>query len=225
MSNKVDNDIFIINTDGYLEINKPEARNIPEFKTIIVRDKGSEGDYDGRKKVFAFKELMFCYLYYHPLSMYRELPDEERLRSSRVQAELPDEWKVDEVITLAGRKMIETANLSGVFKTYINTSRAIYSIGEDIKFFNERREKLRKKLMEKFSQLDETVEIDAKQELEREADYLTNGLMDMATKITNLNDSLPKAYDTVEKLKQKIHDDEEEQGKIYGGGIIGNRED
>lgn len=222
---KVDNDIFMINTEGYLEINKPEARNIPEFKIILIRDKGSEGDHDGRKKLFAFKELMFCYLYYHPLSMYREMPDEERLNSSKSQAELTEAWKIDDVITQAGRKMAETAKLSGVFKTYINTSRAIYSIGEDIKFFNERREKLRRKLIDKFSQIDETEEIETRQELEREADYLTNSLMDMATKITNLNDSLPKAYETVEKLKKKILDDEEAEGKIYGGGVIGNRED
>lgn len=222
---KLDNDIFLINNEGVLEINKPEARNTPEFKAIIIRDKGSPGDHDGRKKVMAFKELMFVYLYYHPLSMYRELPDEARFLACRAEADLGDDWKIDEVIKDAGKATIEKAKLTAMYYTYINANRSIYSIGEDIKFFNERREKLRKKLVEKSAQLDETTEEEDRQTLEREVDYLTTNLMNLATNITSINDSLPKAYDTVEKLKQKILDEEQQEGKIYGGGTIGNRED
>lgn len=221
---KVDSDIFIINTDGLLEINKPEARNIPEFKAIIIRDKGSDGDHDGRKKLYAFKELMFAYTYYHPLSMYRDLADEVRFSACVGYADLPLDFKLDDLIKAAGRVIIETADLSSLYHAFINANRAIYSLGEDIKFFNERKEKVRKSLKEKIALLDETVEEEERQDVERQVEYLTKSLMDSGTKIISINDSLPKAYETIEKLKQKILDEEAEEAKLYGGGSVGNRE-
>jgi len=221
---KIHNDIFLINNDGLLEINKPEARNVPEFKAILIRDRGSDGDHDGRKKAFAFKELMFVYTYYHPLSMYRDLADEARFTSCISYASLPNNWKLDNLISAAGVALVEGLNLSSMFYTYVNANRAIYSLGQDIRFFNERKEKIRDRLKNKILQLDAEIEEEKKQELEREVSYLTDSLMGTTTKIMSINDSLPKAYETIEKLKQKLLDEELKEGTLYGGGTVGNRE-
>jgi hypothetical protein len=44
-------------------INKAEVLLIPEFKRLLSRDRGSEGDADGRKKFKAIKE--FTYIWYY----------------------------------------------------------------------------------------------------------------------------------------------------------------
>jgi len=40
----------------------PQARSIDVFKAIILRDKGSEGDSQARKKLRAISEICYCYL-------------------------------------------------------------------------------------------------------------------------------------------------------------------
>lgn len=43
-------ELFILNTETFtVEINKIWISTIKEFKKLIIRDKGSEGDSDGRK--------------------------------------------------------------------------------------------------------------------------------------------------------------------------------
>jgi len=46
---------------GELILDKPELGLYPEFSTLIKRDKGSEGDVDGRKKKKAFAEFTYIY--------------------------------------------------------------------------------------------------------------------------------------------------------------------
>lgn len=47
--------------DNNIVINKPEVLTIPAFTNILRRDKGSPGDFDGRKKYKAFKEFAYIY--------------------------------------------------------------------------------------------------------------------------------------------------------------------
>lgn len=64
--------------DNYATPN-PELRAIPVFRDIITRDRGSEGDHDGRKKLKASKEFAWIYFMYDPLSPYQALEEEERM--------------------------------------------------------------------------------------------------------------------------------------------------
>lgn len=48
--------------------------------------------------------------------------------------------------------------------------------------------------------------------------------MKIADKITSINNSLPQAYETLEKLKDKIMKEESDDFNITGGGRLGNRE-
>jgi len=47
--------------NGLLVLDKDELRAHEKFKRILERDRGSEGDNDGRKKIFAFKEFFYIY--------------------------------------------------------------------------------------------------------------------------------------------------------------------
>ena len=219
-------DIFLINEEGTLEVNKIEARSIKEFKAILIRDKGKkvDGDYDGRRKLFAFKELMYIYLYSHPSSIYRDLPDETRHEKSVEHAILPDTWKVDDIIKSAQDRFKKLLGMSALYHSYINANRGVYSLGEDLKFFNTLRDKTRKVIIVKTEEL-EIAEIEEDiQRLNNEIDIATNRLIDMGTKITNISNNLPIAFDTVEKLKVKLLNEAGTGGKIYGGGDLNNRE-
>ena len=63
---------------------------IPQFKKLIHRDKGSDGDYDGRKKLRAIKEFTFIYHLVDPRSPLENVVEEERREKSFQYAELEE---------------------------------------------------------------------------------------------------------------------------------------
>lgn len=76
-----------------------EARTIIQFNRILMRDKGSEGDSDGRKKKFALKELAFVYFYCSFDGRFQFYDTEkERIEAIKSVLGLPKEWVIDSVI-------------------------------------------------------------------------------------------------------------------------------
>jgi len=219
-------DIFLINEEGILEINKKEARSIKEFRDIISRDKGGKvsGDHEGRKKMFAFKELMYIHLFTHPASIYRDLPDEPKHLKCIEHSGLPDNWKVDKVIKAAQRVYMKLINMSALYHSYVNANKGVYSLGEDLKFFNTLRDKVREVIISKSKEAENTILEEDVQRLANEIDVATNRLMELGNKINNLSNNLPIAFETVEKLKQKLLKEAKSGGTIYGGGELNNRE-
>ena len=68
--------LMVVN-DNYAEPN-PELRAIPVFRDIITRDRGSEGDSQGRKKLQATREFAWIWYMYDPTSPYQVFEEEER---------------------------------------------------------------------------------------------------------------------------------------------------
>jgi hypothetical protein len=219
-------DIFIINEEGLLELNKNEVRSIPAFREVIARDKGGKifGDNEGRKKLFAYKELMYIHLVTHPSTIYRDLPKEAREIASKKLADLPEEWKPDKVINNAIEAYKELIPLSAVFHSYLNANSAVYALGEDLQFINQLREKTRNRIIEKTKELDGIVTEEDIQRINAEIDSATNRLMELGAKITTLSNSLPTAFETIEKLKVKLLNESSGGAAVYGGGTINNRE-
>lgn len=54
--------LLTITAEYTVELDKPWIMMVPEFATILRKDKGSEGDYRGDKKLYARKRLGFVYL-------------------------------------------------------------------------------------------------------------------------------------------------------------------
>jgi hypothetical protein len=217
-------EIFVIK-EGLLEINKPEVRGIQEFKVILERDRGSEGDSQGRKKLIAYKEFMFIKLYYHPLSIHRDLPDAKRFNKAKNIAKLDKEWEEDEAIKKAGIKYIKLIELSSLFYTYLNARKGVYALGEDIKFFNTLREKHRTNIEELTKQLDVAETEAEKQEKQNRIDLAISSLLSLGTSILKINTSLPSAFNTIEELEQKLLKEGGEKQAIHGGGVVGKREE
>lgn len=220
-------DIFILDAEtGLLTLNKPEIRTIKEFKDIIVRDKGGyiKGDSDGKKKLMSTKEFMYIHLYANPKGIYRDLSDEEKHEKSKEHAELPTIWKVDPLVQAGIDKYKELLNMSALYHSYINANKAVFAFGEDLKFFNELRDKMRDLIKDKSAQLEvETLE-ETKQTLAAEIDHTITRLMDLGIKINSISNNLPTGFETIEKLKKKLIDESKEGGAVYGGGDINRRE-
>lgn len=89
--------LFELNDQGLPEISI-EARTIQVFKKLITRDKGSEGDHDGRKKYHAAKELAFIYFYAKFDSPYEAYEEYDRALKIKKAVGLEEKWKVDKDI-------------------------------------------------------------------------------------------------------------------------------
>ena len=216
-------EIFIIE-NGLLTINKPEIRTIKEFKLILERDKGGKGDHQARKKLQANKEFLFLKMYYHPLSIYRDMPEDKRFARAKKDAKLSEEWVLDDDLKEAGKMYVELLDMSSLFHTYLNASRGVYALGEDLKFFNKLREKHRTRIEELTAQLDVATLEQDKQEKQAQIDLSINSLLSLGNSILKINTSLPTAFDTVEELKQKLLKEGGEKQAIHGGGNLGKRE-
>lgn len=89
--------------DGDIVIKKVEILTVPSFTKIFRRDKGSEGDYDGRKKLQAFKE--FAYIYH--IADSKSTPNKKGYNTksahnySVMMAGLPDVYKPDIIVIQA----------------------------------------------------------------------------------------------------------------------------
>ncbi len=108
----------------------PEMRMIKEFKAIIMRDRGSAGDREGRKKTMASKELAFIHFKYHPSSNFKELYKPSEIDSYiKKHLELPEDWVEDKVVKEAGAfytKLLETISIR-----ILNTARnSLYTLND-----------------------------------------------------------------------------------------------
>jgi hypothetical protein len=226
---KYSDKLFIVNDKkGTLEINKKEARQVPSFRTIVERDKGGKvyGDPDGRKKYFAFKELYYIYIYVDPFSMYSILNDTRRHKQALESSGLIEfeDWKPDTVVKQAMEDYLKHVPLSPIAHAFINARKALYNIGEDLKLFNDYADELREKIK------DVKVDLDSEDESERQK--AKSNLKDYIKQLGNINNEvlkttndLPERLNSLEKLKIKLSEEDNEREEIVGGGLIYNRED
>lgn len=220
-------ELFDIDENGLLIINKVEARQIQEFKLILQRDKGSEGDFNGKKKYQAFKEFMYIYLVSSPKSIYRDLPIKERKAKAKKKAELNGDWKEGVLIKEAIDKYERILKLSSAEYSYYNASRGIYSIGKDLDLFNQANDRLRIKINKLQLSIEDDVNLttDEIESMEHQLDVLTENLSKNTQEIIKLNKVLPDAFDSLEKLYKKMMEEQRGDNKLYGGGKLGNREE
>lgn len=218
--------IFIINETGVLEVNKPEIRNLKAFKSILERDKGGKvkGDSDGRKKAFAFREFMYIYLVASEYSIYASLPDEARKIKAQKEANLPDKWKEDDLIRTACKKLTELEGASPLRHGYNNAKKAIYSLGEDIKFFNRQKENIKKQIEISYNELENSTAEEDIQRIQLGIDSATNRMLGLSNKILTLSEKLPSTYEILKDFEKKLLDEANAANTIYGGGSLGNRE-
>ena len=82
--------LFEINELFEVELNKEWIMMIPEFNELVKRDKGSDGDYRGQKKLRTRRELSYIYFlvdFHSPIRDFEEeKKEEEALKFCRLEA-------------------------------------------------------------------------------------------------------------------------------------------
>ncbi len=131
------NTLFLLNTHGELEVNKPEARKIKEYATLFIRDRSSVGDADGRKKLVSCAEIYYIYLIYDVRSPYYNLPLIEKKKKAKVDAKLAKNWVEDEAIELAIERYKEDFKLTASGKAYAVAERAYHAQASDTELLQE----------------------------------------------------------------------------------------
>ena len=97
----------------------PEIRTIAVFNKLLVRDKGTKGDHDGRKKSRATKELAFIHFWCVYDSRFESYEKGEKVDRIKELVDLPSNWKPDNDVKAAA---VVYADLTytpsmGLFKT------------------------------------------------------------------------------------------------------------
>lgn len=85
----------------------PSLRYIDEFNKLIRRDRGSGGDFDGRKKRQATKELAFIFHMCHHSSPYQQYLEEERKERLGDDLFEDSDYEPDDEVVAAMKKFIE----------------------------------------------------------------------------------------------------------------------
>lgn len=189
-------EVFTVNSDGKVSINPP-IRTIEVFKKIISRDRGSEGDSDGRKKYKAMKDLSFIYFMEDPRSPYMHYPESERF--NRILAGIQHEVDPKDELILEAReyyKGFETA-----------TSKTLKELREALLVSTKLIKIMRTQIENLLSKDDITTE-----EIAAASD-LMNDLMAKGTKT-------PQIVSVIQEMEEKLKKEQTGTSQVKGGGSI-----
>ncbi len=210
--------------NGLLVIDRDEVRAIPEFRAILERDKGSEGDNDGRKKKRAFKEFLYIYFTvdFESWVVKGGYNEKEIHKHACKDSGLDDNYKADNIVRAAITKYEETqlamlpsiSTLKTILKGLKVADKISQKIIDNIEETMETHDTKKKKAKE----INEPLSIGDDLVIAQNLVAQLNQLMDMSNKI-------PKTIETLEKIEERLAKDK--SGTSYGRGNkeIGNRAD
>jgi len=186
--------LFTINDSNQVELNKPWIMLVPEFATLLRRDKGSDGDYRGDKKLKATKEFTFIYFDLDFTSPIREWEEFERRQEAMRYADLTEVDLDDKV--MEAHAHYETMLLGS--SRSLKTLKAVELSLDQLDNY--------------FETIDFTL-TDKKGELLHSASqYLTN------------LEKLGKAYSAVEAFKKRVAEELKGDASIRGQNTLGRKE-
>ena len=109
--------LFEINELFEVELNKEWIMMIPEFNELVKRDKGSDGDYRGSKKLRTRRELSYIYFmvdFHSPIRDFEEDKKEEealkycRLETKDIDAKVKNALEVYKMIQYENAPSLRT---------------------------------------------------------------------------------------------------------------------
>lgn len=226
------NTLFNLNIDGELEVNKPEARKIKEYANLFIRDKGSQGDYDGRKKLVACAEIYYIYLVYDVRSIYYNLDKDEKALLAKKDAGLKEDWKEDNTVKEAIKRYKEDFKLTSGGIAYVVAERGYYSTVKDVEYMQDSLIEIKKLLKSKVKALNlDNPNVQAKLgDLEtntmiNEINILINSMSKTQKEIMNNISNFPNLAKDVKTLAIKFAEEEGGMKTVVGGRTLGNREE
>lgn len=206
--------------NNLLVLDKDSLRGVPEFKKILERDRGSEGDSQGRLKLRAWKE--FYYIYY--IADFRSngnlagFNDKELHLRGVKEADLEATFKPDDDI----RKAIE------VYKQTLLEITPSYTLLTELIRGIRLSEKVVKSMIlgvEKVLELNELT-LAAEGEINIAMLLTNNSALEAQLKsFTKISTEFPKTLDMLKMMLEKVLKEEADTRVGRGGKAIGNRAD
>lgn len=212
-----------------LELDRDEIRLIPEFKELLIRDKGKNGNDRGSKSL-CYKEFKYIYFIADYKSPYVDFPDKEREKYSKQDSGFEESWKIDNSIKLAIDKykfLQETPSiriLNSLQRGLMLSSNVVDNVCNNIQYLLD---EIENDLLDlKGSKEEDPIKLRElkKVVILKQMEY-TNALVINLKTIQDLGKDIPKTLIGIEGLAQKVKKETEGDNTVRGGGKKGNRAD
>jgi len=181
--------------EGFKVVVDPELKLVPEFKSILTRDRSVE-------KKQAMRELSYIYFVYDHKSPYYIYPLEERLLRVSKDSGLGEGYEPDTKVSNAIKKYLELGKTP--------TIKSLTSIRNGLLTSSSLIDVLRKRIEEALTD-DDIDDMDP--------------IVRSVTRMLEISEKLPKAIESITTLEQKILKEEASDVRIKGGGKKGMFED
>jgi hypothetical protein len=191
-------DLLEYNEDTGRVTPSPEARQIEAFRQIIVKDKGSDGDHDGRKKSKAIKMLTYVRLIEHPMSAFMEY--DPRKRHDKLVEFLDLDLKELNPIIIEARRVYADIVSSSTVKTINSIKKGLFSTVDLMDIMSVK--------VNKFLEQDEITLDDIEK-----ANKLIDNMLDKSAKV-------PKTIEILEVLAEKVKKEQATRARVKGKGEI-----
>jgi len=209
-------ELFVIGKDRLVELNKTWITTIKEFKKIVTRDKGSDGDADGRRKLQAIKEFTFIYHFCDYRSQFINYGNLDREIEAIRNSDLPPDFKYEkDSDLLEAVARYQSFQKSPALKVLEESREGLHSAHKVIKHI---RESLEKRLSTAtFKAIDTEATVD-------DTEIITNiakGLKSLMELTTTIGPALKNIKNLEEEVKLELGDKQE----LRGDKELGHRED
>lgn len=193
-------ELFRIENGMVRPVTAREAQ-LREIKLILGRDKGSNGDADGRDKKFAYKELGMVYWMadYRSPGRMNGYEGDDLIKDGIKNYNLPEDWKPDKIVN----------DLITIYETHTNGGVAAQTLSEIMATFRLMlnttkfiRERLRTKLL--------VVTI---------TDAELKDLIALQTALLTLASDIPKKIKDIEIAKEMLRHIEDEEVEMGRGDV------
>lgn len=188
--------IFEFDDNNEMILNKEIIHTYPEFHAVVLKDKGSPGDVDGRKKLHAKKVFKFIWMMYSFGSPYENLGSKIRREKSLKASGLTEKEATSTEALAAAHQFMELEDMSSITLSLLRSVRKGYFALED-----------------HFNKIDFTQK-DNKGELVNDPDRFLNSVS-----------KLSKADDQIKALEEKVKREFKESEGIRGKSQKGYNED
>jgi hypothetical protein len=120
--------LFKIDEAGDVHYDKAEYKLIPEFYEIMNRLVKGKGDYDGRKKLYNKRELVYIFYMadWTSSNIFAFLPDKERHEKAVIASRLEEDFEPDEAVIAAIDKYKE------IQREYVPTARILFALKRNL---------------------------------------------------------------------------------------------
>lgn len=206
--------IFKINADGSIELNKQELRANDIFKKFV-----------GNKKE-NLQDMMYMYLMGDPRSKISHLPVTEKQKEAARAVNREPGWQPSPLLRGAIEEYKRVIELTPTGKSFLAANKSLYNLGEDINTIVDTISYLKSLLQKKLAVLEsDTMGLDETMILAKECKALLSEILSLQTQSQAIIKGLPTMNKTVKELADAWANEGNGVKAVHGGGELNNRED